>query len=140
MEIHMNAVSLFLRLGALAAMLFVLTLMASPEVHAQDSPERLTIIVAKSVDCDVALEYTGGNVALLCSPGTTTVVRGSDPVFIYNCHGVLVQVGNLFTPCTIGIPITETCCVDACLSYDQQGRPVVSISRGLCTCSDGDID
>ena len=130
----MNRITTFLKPGRIAAILFALALLASPEMSAQeDSPNRITFIVAKSVACDVAVEYTGGNVALLCSPGTTTYELGDIPAYIYNCHGVLVEVGN-DGPCTFGIPIADGCCVDACISYDQQGRPVVTISRAECSC------
>ena len=140
----MNRLSLSRRLVALAAMLFILSIPASMEMRAQeDSPFRITIIVAKSVGCDVIVDYTGGNTSVVCSPGTATYLLGDVPAYIYDCHGTPVRVStDVRPPCTFNIPITAECCVDACISYDQQARPVVTITRGECTCDDdgGDID
>lgn len=137
--------NLFARIGRYreiaAVAVLTMVLVAGSYTPAQAVPCRFTVISTKNVGCDVVFTYTGAGQSFVVSPGSGAQYGGyCTPVFfILDCHGNDVRVDDR-VGCVRNIPVAPGCCIDACITFDVQGNPVLNIlppTDPTCSCIDG---
>ena len=131
-------------LTRLAFMAFALGILISGNAFAQGGVidkcncRYITITVAKDVACKVnvvVIYPTLPSPVVTVAPGTTVQVPCEDgaEVTVVDCHFHKNQLDA--TGCVYNFPAETNCCIDACLTKDADGCPLLEVKAAeKCEC------